>query len=178
MKRSLPVWKSLLRKLALRVVEWGEAEREAKLVDGIKQGSHCHIRRPLYIKNPHNIVLGDQVLINASITILAYAPVSVGDFTAFAPNVSIITSGHDVEKSGMAFKKSKKVGPITIGANCWIGAGAILLPGIEIGEGTVVGAGSVVTKSLPPWSIAVGIPARVIRARVVESTEIAASREP
>ncbi|MGC1481765.1 MAG: DapH/DapD/GlmU-related protein [Chthoniobacterales bacterium] len=165
MKRSLPVWKSLLRKLALRVVEWGEAEREAKLVDGIKQGSHCHVRKPLYIKNPQNIVLGDEVMINASVTILAYASVTIGSFTMVAPNVSIITSGHDIIKSGRAFKKSKNAEPITVGANCWLGAGVILLPGVEIGEGTVVGAGSVVTKSLPSWSIAVGTPARVIRAR-------------
>ena len=86
----------------------------------------------------------------------------VGDYTLFVPNVTIATAGHPIlpesRKQGYQYNAS-----VHIGANCWIGAGAIILPGITIGDNVVIGAGSIVTKDIPANVIAVGNPCRVLR---------------
>lgn len=124
-----------------------------------------------------HIFIGDTCLINSNVTFLDGADIRIGNRTLIAPNVMLVTAGHPVVpeeriktdpisgefKSGIAVNK-----PITIGDNCWIGAGAIILGGVTIGEGTTVGAGSVVTKSLPSRVLAAGNPARIIR-RLTES---------
>ena len=86
----------------------------------------------------------------------------VGDYTMFAPNVIVATAAHPIlpQLREQAYQYNA---PVHIGRNCWIGAGAIILPGITIGENTVVGAGSVVTKDLPANVVAVGNPCRVLR---------------
>lgn len=80
----------------------------------------------------------------------------------FGPNVTIATAGHpirpDLREKGYQYNM-----PVRIGRNCWIGAGVVILPGVTIGDHTVVGAGSVVTKDLPPDVVAVGNPCRVLR---------------
>ena len=86
----------------------------------------------------------------------------VGDYTMIAPNVTIATAGHpilpELRQKGLQYNL-----PVHIGKNCWLGAGVIVLPGVSIGDNTVVGAGSVVTKDLPSNVVAVGNPARVLR---------------
>lgn len=155
------------RRFALRVVQRGELERDALLIQRVQQGKNCHIREPQYIKFPDNVFLGDEVFFNAGATILAHAKIAIGDYSAFGPNVMLLTSGHLIGLSDIAFKRSETKLPITIGKNCWVGAGAIVLGGVEIGDGAVIGAGSIVTKSIGAWKIAVGSPCREIRDRVL-----------
>ena len=86
----------------------------------------------------------------------------VGDNTMFGPHVTVATAGHPIDpqlrEKGLQFNM-----PVTIGRNCWIGAGAIILPGVTIGDNVVIGAGSVVTKDIPANVVAVGNPCRVLR---------------
>lgn len=86
----------------------------------------------------------------------------VGDATMFGPNVTIATAGHPIlpELREQAYQYNM---PVRIGKNCWLGAGVIVMPGVTIGDNTVIGAGSIVTKDIPANVVAVGNPCRVMR---------------
>ena len=86
----------------------------------------------------------------------------VGDCTKFGPNVTVATAGHPIHPP-LREKAQQYNLPVRIGRNCWIGAGAVILPGVTIGDNTVIGAGSVVTKDIPANVVAVGNPCRVMR---------------
>lgn len=88
--------------------------------------------------------------------------VEIGDGTIFAPGVKIISANHDVHD----YSKWIKCRPIVIGKSCWIGANAVILPGVNLGDRVVVGAGSVVTHDIPTGCIAVGVPAKILKTRV------------
>ncbi len=126
-------------------------------------GEDCYIEPPFHAnfggKHCH---FGKGVYANFNLTIVDDTHVYVGDGTMFAPNVVLATAGHpilpELRGKGMQYNL-----PIHIGKNCWLGAGAIVLPGITIGDNTVVGAGSIVTKDLPANVVAVGNPCRVVR---------------
>lgn len=127
---------------------------------------------PFYWEYGKHIYIGDTCLINSGVTFMDGADIRIGDRTLIAPNVMLITAGHPVIpeermlvdrktgvfEAGIAINK-----PITIGSDCWIGAGAIVLGGVTIGDGTTVGAGTVVTASLPERVVAVGNPAKIVR---------------
>jgi maltose O-acetyltransferase len=109
-----------------------------------------------------NLSLGRDTFINGGCLIDATAPVTVGDEVHVAHRVQILTANHRLGPS------ARRAGgtlaePVVIGTGCWIGAGAIVLPGVQIGRGSVVAAGSVVTQDLPPDGLYGGIPARLIR---------------
>lgn len=105
---------------------------------------------------------GKMVYANYGLTCVDDTFITVGDYTKFGPNVIIATAGHPVlprlREEGYQYNL-----PVTIGSCCWIGAGAIILPGVTVGDNTVIGAGSVVTKDIPSGVVAVGNPCRVIR---------------
>ena len=86
----------------------------------------------------------------------------VGDYTMFGPNVTVAAAGHPIlpELREQAYQYNE---PVRIGKNCWIGAGAVIVPGVEIGDNTVIGAGAVVTKNIPANVVAAGNPCRVLR---------------
>ena len=109
-----------------------------------------------------HVHFGDRVYANFNLTLVDDTHIYVGDGTMFAPNVVVATAAHPILPSlrerGLQYNK-----PVRIGKNCWIGAGAILLPGVTVGENSVIGAGSVVTGSIPAHSLAAGNPCRVIR---------------
>ena len=126
-------------------------------------GEECYIETPFYANwGGKNVHLGNRVYINFNATFVDDGHIFIGDGVMFGPNVTIATAGHplDAERRAKGLQYNRDV---HIGDNAWIGAGAILLPGVRIGCNTVIGAGSVVTKDIPDNVIAVGNPCRVLR---------------
>ncbi len=120
------------------------------------------IEPPFYCDYGINIELGENIYMNFNCTILDCAKVKIGDNTLLAPNVQIYTATHTLDYQ-TRIEELEYAKPITIGRNCWLGGGVIVLPGVEIGDNSVIGAGSVVAKSIPPNSLAVGNPCKVIK---------------
>lgn len=126
-------------------------------------GERVRIKRGLRARKPVNITIGNDVSIGCNVILQAHAPIYIGDFTKIAPGVIIVTASHDTSKRD--YERTRTTSPVKIGSNCWLGTGAIVLPGVTIGDGTIVGAGSVVVKDLPPEMICVGVPARPLKPR-------------
>ncbi len=140
---------------------WGE--RTALLKDLLgKTGERLTIEPDFHCDYGTNITVGEDFYANFNLVILDVAPVTIGDRAQIAPNVSIYTAGHpihpDSRASGYEYGQS-----VTIGDDVWIGGSSVILPGVNIGRGAVIGAGSVVTKDIPPMVIAVGNPCRMVR---------------
>lgn len=136
-------------------------------------GKYVSVGMNFYCECGKHIFLGDKVVINMNCTFLDDNIISIGSNVLIAPNVQLYTATHPVEagerfvedwneQSGDLFFRTKAL-PITIGNYVWIGGGAIVLPGVTIGDNCVIGAGSVVTKSIPANSVAAGNPCRIIR---------------
>lgn len=125
-------------------------------------GDGSEIRPPLYCDYGIYTFIGARTFVNVGVTFLDVAPIRIGDDVQVGPHVQFLTATHPLEP-GPRRDKWESAQPITIHDNVWLGGGAIVLPGITIGENTVVGAGSVVTRDLPANVLAVGSPARVIR---------------
>ena len=106
------------------------------------------------------IEFGENVFVNFGCTFCDQGGIRLGNRVKLGPNVSLITTNHLLEPDKRRWMVNK---PIVIGDDVWIGAGASVLPGVTIGDGAVVGAASVVTKDVPPMSVVVGNPARVVR---------------
>ncbi|MCH5683669.1 sugar O-acetyltransferase [Niabella sp. W65] len=126
-----------------------------------RTGSQFH-KPPFYCDYGYNIAIGENFYSNYNCTILDCAPVTFGNNVLLAPNVSIYTAGHPVhyEPRNEAYEYAF---PVTIGNNVWIGGNTVINPGISIGDNSVIGSGSVVTKNIPANVIAVGNPCKVIR---------------
>ena len=126
-------------------------------------GDGCYIEPPLHANwGGRHVHFGKHVYANFHLTLVDDTDISVGDDTMFGPNVTVATAGHPILPA-LREQVYQYNMPVFIGRNCWIGAGAILLPGVHIGDGTVIGAGSVVTKDIPANVVAVGNPCRVLR---------------
>ncbi len=126
-------------------------------------GDDCYIEPPLHANwGGHHVHFGNSVYANFNLTLVDDTHIYVGDYTMIGPNVTIATAGHPIlpELREKAYQFNM---PVHIGRNCWIGAGAIILPGVTIGDNTVIGAGSVVTKDIPANVVAVGNPCKVLR---------------
>ena len=120
------------------------------------------VNPPLYCDYGSNIFVGKNCFINYNCTMLDNARITMGDNCLLAPNVSIYTAGHTLypDLRSMSYEYGVAV---TIGDNVWIGGNTVICPGVHIGSNCVIGAGSVVTKDIPDWSLAAGNPCRVIR---------------
>lgn len=127
-----------------------------------KVGQDCYIEPPFFCDFGCNLILGDNVYLNTGCTVLDSAEVEIGDYTMIGSGVQICTPTHPLDIEGRR-KNLERALPVKIGKDCWIGSGAIILPGVEIGNGTVIGAGSVVTKNIPENCVAVGNPCKVIK---------------
>ena len=116
---------------------------------------------PFYTAGGRRIRVGHKVFINQCCTIYDMGGVDIGDLVMIGPNVSIITVGHAMEPSQR--RKFIEAKPIVIQRNVWIATGATILGGVTVGESSMVGAGAVVTRDVPPGTFVAGVPARVIR---------------
>lgn len=126
-------------------------------------GENCYIEPPFHSNfGGGHVHFGNNVYANFNLTLVDDTHIYVGDNTMFGPNVTVATAGHpilpELRQQGYQYNA-----PIHIGENCWIGAGALILPGITIGDNVVIGAGSVVTKNIPSNVVAVGNPCRILR---------------
>ncbi|MDE6934251.1 MAG: sugar O-acetyltransferase [Oscillospiraceae bacterium] len=142
-----------------------EQERRQALLRELlaEVGEGCWIEPPFHANwGGHHVHFGRMVYANYGLTMVDDTHIYVGDCTMFGPNVVVATAGHPIlpELREQQYQYNM---PVRIGRNCWIGAGAIILPGITIGDNVVVGAGSVVTRDLPDSVVAAGNPCRVLR---------------
>jgi maltose O-acetyltransferase len=153
--------KRLLR--ALNITEYLTTKTsKALLKDLIPNASkNLYIEPPFHCDYGYNIYCGENVYFNVNCVVLDTMPIRIGSNVLFGPAVQIYAASHPLnaeERKTVEFSKA-----VSIGDNCWIGGGAIILPGISIGNNCVIGAGSVVTKNIPNDSMAVGNPAKVIK---------------
>lgn len=126
-------------------------------------GEGCYIEAPFHANwGGRHVHFGKNVYANFNLTLVDDTHIYVGDHTMFGPNVTVATAGHPIDpqlrEQGCQYNAS-----VRIGKNCWIGAGAIIVPGVTVGDDVVIGAGSVVTKDIPSGVVAVGNPCRVLR---------------
>ena len=138
-------------------------ERRVLLVERLGEvGKGAVIRPPFHCDYGFNIRLGSDVFLNFNCVILDVVEVTIGEGTQIGPAVQIYTADHPRDRAqrreGLEFGR-----PVRIGRNVWIGGGAIILPGRTIGDDSVIGAGSVVTRDVPAGTTVVGNPARVVK---------------
>jgi maltose O-acetyltransferase len=125
------------------------------------RGKRCAIRAPFYVDYGTNIFLGDGVFLNYGCVLLDVCEIRIGERTQIGPYVQLLTADHP--RDGAARAQGLENGaPITIGADTWIGGGAIVLPGRTVGAGATIGAGAVVTRDVAPGATVAGNPARPI----------------
>ena len=126
-------------------------------------GENCYIEPPFHSNfGGKNVHFGNNVYANFNLTLVDDTNIYVGDYTMFGPNVTIVTATHavcpELREQGYQYNL-----PVHIGRNCWLGAGVTVLPGVTIGDNSVIGAGSLVTKDIPANVVAYGVPAKVVR---------------
>ena len=127
-------------------------------------GEGSYIEPPLHSNwGGRHTHLGKQVYANFGLTLVDDTHIYVGNYTMLGPNVVLTTAGHPILPELRGERALQYNLPIRIGRNCWLGAGVIVMPGVTIGDNSVIGAGSVVTKDVPANVVAVGNPCRVLR---------------
>ena len=142
-----------------------EGEKRSKLLKEMfaEIGENCYIEPPLHSNwGGRHVHFGNGVYANFNLTLVDDNHIYIGDSTLLGPNVVIATAGHpilpELREKGYQYNI-----PVRIGKNCWLGAGVVVLPGVTIGDNSVIGAGSIVTKDIPANVVAYGNPCRVIR---------------
>ena len=142
-----------------------EQEKRCELLKNMfgRIGENCYIEPPLRANwAGKHVFMGDGVYANFNLTLVDDGNIFIGDKVMFGPNVTIASANHPVipklRERGLQYNKD-----VHIGDNVWIGAGAVIVPGISIGDNSVIGAGSVVTKDVPANVVAVGNPCKVLR---------------
>ncbi len=148
----------------INAIPGSRAEERRAALEGFFAGfgEGTIIRPPFYCDFGDGITIGARTFINSCCTMLDTAPISVGDECHIAANVQLVAATHPIDpgprRAGWEYAR-----PVTVCDGVWLGAGVIVLPGVTIGENTVVGAGAVVTRDLPANVVAYGNPARVAR---------------
>ena len=135
--------------------------------DARRVGEGCFYLDLIVWLNGERIEMGDRVAFNYGCYVNGFGGLVIGDGSEFGPYVMIHTANHNMEDPTRPVSEQgwAESPPVTFGANCWIGMGAIVLPGVQVGEACVIGAGSVVSRDLEANTVAVGNPARSIRRR-------------
>lgn len=147
----------------LNTVDRSDFDEIGKIVkELLGKSEDAFINPPFYCDYGSHIEVGKNFFANYNCTIIDVAKVKIGDNCQMAPNIAIYTAGHPLHP--VARNSMYEYGiSVTIGDNVWIGGNTVIMPGVHIGSNTVIGAGSVVTKDIPDWSVAVGNPCRVIK---------------
>jgi len=151
-----------------------DAERREEILRELMpdRGADVYLQGPIYFDFGYNISMGKGSFANFNFTVMDEAKVTIGESVFIGPSVNLVTAVHPLrwqERNAFFNKKTGNVTnleralPITIGDNCWIGAGVTICPGVTIGSGCVIGAGSVVTRDIPDNTIAVGNPCKPLR---------------
>lgn len=161
-KRIEPAWKARLRAMLLPLIK--RKYRLGEVGKGVHWGANSHVAGALF---GHYSSFGHSAEF--------HGPVVVGDLTMLSTHVQVIGQDHGIAdpETPMRLDFPATARPVTtIEADCWIGSRVTIMEGVRIGRGSVVGAGSVVTRDIPPYAIAMGSPARVLRQRFSESDRI------
>jgi maltose O-acetyltransferase len=150
----------------LNATREGQADERRRILRELfgAGGDAVWMQPPFFCDYGANIYLGTKCFFNFNCVVLDVCPVRIGDYTLFGPAVQIYTATHPMDAVLRRTREFAK--PITIGADVWVGGGAIILPGVTIGSRVVIGAGSVVTRDIPDDVFAAGNPCRVIRPNV------------
>lgn len=149
---------------ALNDTSEDETEERSRILKELmpNAGEGLWLQPPFYCDYGSNIKIGDKVFFNFNCVVLDVMQVTIGSRTLFGPNVQVYTATHPLDykerASGLEFAK-----PVTIGEDVWVGGSAVICPGVTIGDRSVIGAGSVVTKDIPADVFAAGNPCKVIR---------------
>jgi acetyltransferase-like isoleucine patch superfamily enzyme len=138
----------------------GRMRAQSLLSRCMEAGANVRLRMPILIYHPEKLRLGSDVDIGEYVVIRASGGVSIGDRVLIATGAAVVSTGHPVAPPRFRQVISK---PIAIGDDVWIGANAVVLPGVAIGSGSVVAAGAVVTRDVPALCVVAGVPARIIR---------------
>ena len=139
-----------------------QEERRRILAELFGYPTDAWIQPPFFCDYGRNIALGSKVFFNFNCVVLDVMRVEIGSNVLFGPSVQIYTATHPLSAAERR-KWLELARPVTIGSDVWVGGGAIICPGVTIGDRAVIGAGSVVTHSVPPRTIVAGNPARVLR---------------
>ncbi|MBS6464630.1 MAG: sugar O-acetyltransferase [Firmicutes bacterium] len=150
----------LTQEMNTQVLDCNEVREFFSRLTGQPVGEDFVLWPPFYTDFGKNIRVGKNVFINHACTFMDRGGISIGDNAYIGPKVCLITENHGIAPSERRMLTSR---PVTLCNNVWIGAGAIVLPGVTVGENAVVGAGSVVTHDVPPDTVVAGNPARVIK---------------
>jgi maltose O-acetyltransferase len=148
---------------ALNATREGDADARRDILRALfgRGGDTVWMQPPFFCDYGTNIELGERVFFNFNCVVLDVCPVRIGDFTLFGPGVQILTPLHPMNAE---LRRREEYGrPIEIGADVWVGGGALILPGVRVGSRSVIGAGSVVTRDVPEGVLAAGNPCRVVR---------------
>jgi maltose O-acetyltransferase len=148
---------------SLNATREGEQETRRQILRELfgRGGDTVWMQPPFFCDYGTNIELGERVFFNFNCVVLDVCPVRIGSFTLFGPAVQVYTPMHPMNAR---LRREREFGkPISIGEDVWVGGGALILPGVQIGNGAVIGAGSVVTRDVPDGVFAAGNPCRVIR---------------
>lgn len=144
--------------------------RFKKLITNVKLGEFCEISLNSKLIFPERMVVGDYVYLGPGASINAMGGVEIGTGSIIGPNVLILTANHNFNSEQyIPYDETHKLKRVTIGLGVWIGANVILTPGTSLGKGVVVGAGAVVSGTIPDYSIIVGNPAKIIKERDKEA---------
>ena len=142
-------------------------------------GTNARVNQPFLVDYGCNISIGDNTLVNLGCTFLDTGPITIGSNVLIAPDVKIYTAIHPMDAADRfqpgadgTLHIVTKTAPVVIGDGCWIGGGAIILPGVTIGKNVVVGAGGVVTKDIPDNAVAYGNPARMKENSLTSSNQL------
>jgi len=158
----------MFTKVIFKLSTWVEKYRIAHLCSKMTIGKCVSIKSGLQVSRPRNIIIHDNVSIHSNCTLQAHAQISIGQNSMLAANCTIVTANHDIKKRGIEAMHTIERTEVVIGEGCWLGVNVTVLPGVTIGDNSVIAAGSLVTRDMPASMICMGVPATPVRERPSE----------